>query len=218
VPARAAVVLLCALAGCGDDAPGARAYEDARRSLDAGELRRAAELAAEAARAGDESIAVLGLFLSGNVAFARCVRAERQAAGPGAEPFALDLAIRHGERARDLWIDAAMTRADWPAARRNVERALLKLRELEREKAEREPDREKADPEPKPKPQPRRPPPLPRAGDKEEVVKEPVPPLDELPAAEVAKLLERLARKEGEKRALRREEREKKSAPVERDW
>jgi len=42
--------------------------------------------------------------------------------------------------------------------------------------------------------------------------------LDELPAAEVAKLLERLARKEGEKRALRREEREKKSAPVERDW
>jgi len=218
VPARAAVVLLCALAGCGDDAPGARAYEDARRSLDAGELRRAAELADEAARAGDESIAVLGLFLSGNVAFARCVRAERQAAGPGAEPFALDLAIRHGERARDLWIAAATSRADWPAARRNVERALLKLRELEKKKAEREPDREKTDPKPKPKPRPRRRPPPPADGRKKEEETTSAPLLEELPPAEVAKLLERLARKEGEKRALRREEREKKSAPVERDW
>ena len=74
-------------------------------------------------------------FLRGNIAFARCAQASRQARTPLAEPFAFDVAIRHAEKARAFWEQAAMGRDDWPAARRNVERALLVLRDLRREKA-----------------------------------------------------------------------------------
>ena len=111
------------------------------------ELRRAEE---EANRVADPH----GLFLRGNVAFADCLVAEKQAATAAAEPFAFDVAIALADKAARLWADAAMSREDWPAARRNVERALLKAAELRRRKSQAEQQR-RPDPKPQPKPNPK---------------------------------------------------------------
>ncbi len=214
----AAVALLLMLAHCGRDVPDAsalRAYERARAALQAGELRRAAQDAAEAARSSDQGNAVLATFLSGNIAFAQCLRAEKQADAPGAEPFAIDVAIRHAEHARDFWQDAAVTRADWPAARRNVERALVKLDQLEKKKAQRQPNKKRTDPKPKPRPRPAQP----RNRTSKSTKKQaPAPLLKELAPDAVEELLARLAQKEKDKVALRRAERKKTNAPTERDW
>ena len=134
-----------------------------------------------------------------------------------AEPFAFDVAIAYAEKARRFWQLAAMDRPDWPEARRNVERALLKLEELKRRKAEWEEQRRRdADPRPRPQPKPR-----PQPGtEREEVEQEAadLAQLQELSPEAVRRLLEKLAEKEREKLALRRAEREKRTEGVERDW
>ncbi|MBW2415610.1 MAG: hypothetical protein JRG76_13985 [Deltaproteobacteria bacterium] len=199
-----------AFRSAGDDAPAARLFNRALAALRAGDLTEA-ETAAEAAAArGTPEIAALGDFLRGNAAFERCLMAERQASTAAAEPFAFDVALTYARKARGLWQLAAMSRSDWPEARRNVERALLKADELKRKKADREEQqRRKTDPRPKP-----RPPPAPDA------VQDPAvePQLEELDPDEVLRLLDKLAEKEKEKRALRRLHRKARMAEVERDW
>jgi hypothetical protein len=219
VPGRSKAVALLALllGGCGDSGADAdrspeRLFNRALAALRAGDLT-AAEAAAESAAArGTPEIAALCDFLRGNAAFARCRMAERQASAAGAEPFALDVAITYARKARRLWQLAAMSRPDWPAARRNVERALLKEEELGRRKAERQkqpPRRTEAPPKPRPKP------PAGRDGESDAAVD---PQLEELAPEEVLRLLDKLAQKEKEKRALRRSHRRARTAEVERDW
>jgi hypothetical protein len=108
------------LVGCGD-----AAFDRAVAALQEGELRQAEAAAQQLAEPH-------GLFLRGNVAFADCLVAEKQAATAAAEPFAFDVAIALAEKAARLWADATMIREDWPEARRNVERALLTAADLRR--------------------------------------------------------------------------------------
>ena len=114
-----------------------------------------------------------------------------------------------------------MGRADWPAARRNVERALLKLADLRKKKAQAE-ERQRRRSDPEPRPDPKKKPPLPEPEappeKKEELAPDKKPGEKELSPAEVRGLIEALARKENEKITLRRSQQRKRAATVERDW
>ncbi len=203
-----------AFQAAGEDASAERLFNRALAALRVGDLSDAEAAAAGAAARGKPEIEALSDFLRGNAAFARCRMAERQASTAAAEPFAFDVAITYARKARRLWQLAAMSRPDWPAARRNVERALLKEEELKRRKADRdEEQRRKTDRPPRPQPKPP-PTPVPDA--------EPDPAVDpqlkELAPEEVLRLLDKLAQKEREKRALRRSQRKARTAGVERDW
>lgn len=191
----------------GDDASAARLFNRALAALRAGDLTDAEGAAETAAERGTPEIAALCDFVRGNAAFERCLMAERQASTAAAEPFAFDVAITYAKKARGLWQLAAMSRSDWPEARRNVERALLKEDELRRKKADREEQqRRKAKPRPRPRPPDAEPDPA------------VAPQLKELDPDEVLRLLDKLAQKEREKRALRRSHRKGRMAGVERDW
>lgn len=206
-----------AAAACGPErAPAAvAAYDRSLATLAAGDLRAAASAAEEAKAAGDPEVATLAAFLEGNVLYARAENAGRQADTPMAEPFAFDVAISLAKKARDRWAAAAMTREDWPAARRNVERALLLVAELEAKKAARQ---NRPPPVPEPKISPKILPPPPGEGEKteEEIAAEAAK--TELSPEEVRLLYERLAAKEREKAEIRRQRQREKSADVERDW
>lgn len=197
----------------GDGASAALHHDRALAALAAGEFRiAAASLAAAAARGGPE-VAERAGFLLGNVAFESGLLAERQADTPEAEPFAYDVAIAYVEEARDRWAAAAMSRADWPEARRNVERALLELRRLEEKKARKE---RGEDPRKAPEP-----PPLPEPGGPSRTTEEEARPeaiLTELSPDQVTALFDRLAAKEREKIEVRRAERRARSEDVEKDW
>jgi len=208
------------------------AADAALAALRAGAADEATAAAKEAAARGDAAVAAFAEFVRGNAAFAKCDVAEAQARLPESEPFAYDVAIRWAAAARDAWIAAARSRDDWPEARRNVERANLRLAELTRAKADAEAQRKRPGP-PKIRPKP-----LPSPG-KDGKPAEPQPPqpssgaqagkdgkepggdeavLTELSPAEVRRLRERLAEKEREKSALRREQQEKRRAEAEQDW
>jgi hypothetical protein len=197
---------LLLLAACGGAAAphGARAIE----ALRAGDLG-AAE--AEAAHAHP----ALRDFVRGNVAFARSERAEAAAARPGAPPSLLERAAADAEDALAFWRRAAASREEWPEARRNVERALLRLARLRGKKTEGGPGGRKPErpPEERPAPPPR--PPDTAGG-------EPGPEAEvdvsELPPERVLALLEALRRREAEKRALRQERRRAAGGGAERDW
>ena len=202
-----ALIVALLLAACGGEDS---AYTRALAALRAGRL----DEAESAAAAGGPEIRVLCEFLRGNVAFARCEMVERQAEEPGAEPFAYDVAIAYGEKALRFWRHAAMSRADWPEARRNAERALLKLEVLQKKKADQDEQRRReSDPQPRPRPKPK---PRPRGGDAEADPNR--PQLQQLSREQVMRLLEKLAEKEREKLALRRSRRKVRMAEVERDW
>jgi hypothetical protein len=209
------LLLALALAACGGDGDAVRHHERARAALLAGEILEAEEAVRLAREAGGAEVAPSCDFLDGNVAFARGLTAELQARTPEAEPFAFDIAIQYVEKARRLWESAAASRDDWPPARRNVERALVKLADLRRQKAERIRERQPPPP-PRPNPVPEPPP----DGDPEtsEEEAEAKARRDELDAAGILALLERLDRKEREKRDLRREHRRSRTEDVERDW
>jgi hypothetical protein len=195
----------------GDDAGPALFFNRALAALQCGMLSDAEAALEQAADTADDELRPRLEFLRGNTAFARCELAERQAATVEAEPFAFEIAIRLGEKARDHFIRAAMSRADWPEARRNVERTQLALERLRGQKREAERKRDpRSRPEPKPLPSPGRNGP------------EPEPPpegrITELSPGEVRALFERLAKKEREKRKVREAHREERMASVERDW
>ena len=206
-----------ALEAGGDEGPAELFYNRALAALRDTDTTAAIAAADRAAARGDAEIEALCEFLRGNAWFHRCELAAKQADMPQAEPFAFDVAIMFGKRALSYWKRAAMTRNDWPEARRNVERALKKIEELERKKAEAE-DRTKRERNPNPKQDPQPPPP------RDDPKPEPDPKepekvtASELNPGEVMQLLERLVEKEREKRDLRRAERGKRAAGVEKDW
>lgn len=176
---------------------------------------REAEIAAERATVrGGDRFGELTEFLFGNSSYARCERSEARADLPEAEPFAYDVAILQAEKARIAWQTAAVRRGDWPAARRNVERALLKLEQLRRKKQEKVDEQKKKE---KPDP-PKNDPPEPEV--EEEEVEQPAlePSLQELSPDQVQRLLEKLALKEREKRAMRQAERRERTSAGTRDW
>ena len=234
------------LAGCGDFAAGISAYEEGRfedahaafvraeeaadgeagpelsfnrglAALRAGNSRDAESAAKRVAAADDPEMAALGAFLRGNAAYVQCELAARQADTPMAEPFAFDVAINYGETARDAWIVAAASRADWPKARRNVERAIRMLDELRAKKDEAERRRRKrTEPSPKPNPIPEPPPESGGTTTEEEIAAKAM--RVELNPDQVRRLLEKLEEKEREKIALRRSHRRTRMAEVETDW
>lgn len=202
----------------GDAASAELLYDRARAALAVGELVEA-QIAAEkaAARGGDRFLALRD-FLEGSVAFERCLRAEVMVSGPDARPGAFDRPIRRAREARDAWIRAAASRADWPQARRNLERALLKLEQLERQQAELRQqdvqDEQKKDDRNRPDPR--------LADQRQREERGSAPELDliddELTPEQVLALFERLDEKEREKGALRRAQRRVRQQDVEKDW
>ncbi len=202
----------------GDDAPAELLVNRALAALAAGRANEAEWSIEKAVARGGPAHAPLRDFLRGNAAWARCTIAELQASGPEAEPFAFQVAIGHAEAALGHWQEAARTRHDWPAAARNVERALRKIRELrvqktaaERRKAQR-PKPEGAEPQPQqpPPPDPDRPP----STEAAELTAQNMA----LPPELVLRLLQRLDAKEREKNELRRAEQERPGTRAERDW
>ena len=118
----------------GDEAPAAVFHGQALSALRTGALVEA-ELAVEKLVArGGLDFAPERDFVLGVTAFVRCERAEAQASGPEAEPFAFDVAIAHAEAAQAAWQRAAIARGDWPEARRNLVRAMNKLDELRKKR------------------------------------------------------------------------------------
>jgi len=157
--------------------------------------------------AADDAAAVeaRATFLKGNAAFAASLDLERQAEAGDAEAF--KAAVMRAEDALAYWQRAAMTRADWPEARRNVERALLRVEQLRERRKEgtkkKDAPKKKDDPPEK----------------KEEEKAEPRKvDAKELPAERVLEVLDVLQRREQAKRALRQKERARQGAGVERDW
>jgi len=191
-------------------------YNRALAALRAGELREAESSAKNAAARGGPEFAALRDFLLGNVAFARCRKTKAQAYGPLAMPSAFDTAIAYAETACKAWGLAAASRNDWPEARRNVERAQLKLADLKKKK---EAARQQNVKQPTPRPQP-----LPRPDDQrdgQDVSEQETtvdPQMRELSPEQVERLFERLDEKEKEKLALRRARRKQRRAEVEKDW
>lgn len=215
------VALLFACVGCAnDEESAAAAYNRGLAALRAGEPRVAATEAERAAALEDGEIHELATFLRGNAVYAQCLTAESAASTAAAEPFAFDVAITYGQAALRYWSQAAMLRGDWPEAQRNCERALRKLRDLRRKKAEaEEKQRRRSDPKPKPKPQPPKPPPInPDPGKKVDEDPDTKIRTAELSPEEVVKLMDRLAQKEREKLDVRRAERKKRAGSAERDW
>lgn len=163
---------------------------------------------------GGERFAAAQAFLLGSIGWARSERAEAAARLRDAEPGAWDSAIRGAEQARDGWSAAAASRDDWPAARRNVERALRRIDELRRAQAEQQREMKrtsKSDPEPLPPPDQ----PEPEPGTEQAPHEPQVAPL---PPEQVQRLFDRLLAKEREKLAQREAERSSRPSTVERDW
>ncbi len=241
----AAWLLALSLSGCGRSPSGHEAYEDGRFEDAHAAFRRASEADADGAsaevlynralaalRAGDladarsasEKAARLAAgatvsrcdFLLGHLAFAQCTLAEAQAKTAGAEPFAFDVAITYAKRAHESFAVAAMSGSGWPAARRNAERSLLKLRDLQEQKDRAKQERKRQrDPKPKPKPQPK---PKPKPAPDPEPQPDTAPQTKELSPEQILGLIEKLAQKEREKIGMRKAQRAERSAAIERDW
>lgn len=160
--------------------------------------RRPADAEAPAQRLADgghDEDAALGEFLLGQAAMERARTAELAARLPDAEPMAWQAAVMASQHALDHWRRAAELRPGWPEAVRNAERAYRRLTAAQdaRDRAEQQTRKEKAK-EPTP-PQPKNP----TEADTPDLRAEP------LPAAEVARLLERLQQKEREKVVVRQQ-------------
>jgi hypothetical protein len=201
------------LAGCGSEADAASLHNRAVSALRAGDLV-AAEISAEKAAAkGGADFEARRDFVLGNAAFARCEKDEFAAMGPRGAA-AIEAAIVHAENARGFWRRAAAGRLDWPEARRNVERARIKLDALKLKRDELTP----ASPPPKPKPPPPRDRTVPRRPEDFTPAPRVQPQLDEVPNDDVLSLLEKLKAKEQDKMRARRAQRQSGRYAVEQDW
>jgi hypothetical protein len=201
--------------GAADNAIAAPAhYNQGLAALRAGMWREAEAAVGKAASlAGGEFVARRD-FVRGNLALARSANAQAQASGPEAEPFAFDVAIAQAEAAVRAWQAAAMSRDDWPEARRNVERALLAVAELQRLKAAAEGKQQsKKEQAPAELPTPE---PVPEQAEPE--LAAPDAQAGDHGADLVARLLERLARKERERRRVRHDAQLTARGATERDW
>lgn len=170
------------------------------------------------------------VFLEGNAAYQRSEEAERASRRPDADPTTLDFAIVRAEDAIAFWRKAAITREDWPEARRNVERGLLLLKHLRAAQAEKnqkpdtKPD-EAPDAKPVPPPDgkqlpppPPPPPPPPAKPSDDGATPKPEAAAPDLTPEQVAKLLEVLQEREKQKVAARRADRKARAGNVEKDW
>ncbi len=199
----------------GDAAPAELHFDVALAALQCNQPAVAEAAAERAVAVGGEPFVARRAFVRGSAAFHDGELAAAEAALADADPTAFDRAIRSVQAARDAWTAAAASRADWPQARRNVERALRTLESLARAKAERQ--RKRA-------PAPLEPPPPPPARDAEatpEPVPSPAPAPDvDLTPSQIERLLEILRLDEAEKREQRRARRAARpaAAPSERDW
>ncbi|MBI5852194.1 MAG: hypothetical protein HZB39_14365 [Planctomycetes bacterium] len=219
---RLAILALLVLPACdgapGDVTPPELLWVDALATLEKGSLIDAEVALEKAVARGGPAWRPLRDFIAGNAAFARCMRAEAQARGPEAEPFAFDVAIAHAEAAREQWSRASASRDDWPEARRNLERVAAKLEGLRRERqsaiekqrrqrmaeAPRSPTGETEEP---------------AGGERTTEAADPSAAQSvDLASTQVDELLKRLARIEDEKRGLRRTTRAAASRDVEKDW
>src|SRR6185295_18687607 len=119
---------------------------------------------------------------------------------------------KQAETARDAWARAAVTRDEWPEARRNVERSLIAIERLKAKKKARaeQPKKNAEQNKPQPLPQPKVAPKDPKDAPADLTIAE-------LPAEEVRRLFDVLAAKEKEKRDVRRARRDEKGADVEKD-
>jgi hypothetical protein len=232
VPARLPPLLIAllasALAGCGggtDDAAAAAAAAEAVAAIRAGDLPKAEASADRAAAARGPAWEPWRSFLAGNAAWIRCDRAESETFRTGRDPAAFLRALGWARTARDAWADAAAAGFSAPEAARNVERAAIRIRRLEedRARADRERARPKeggggaAGPPDAPEGPGGAPPPTPGEGGETPATETAAAPAP-LSRAEALALLERLAALEREKVALRRERRALDQAGVERDW
>ena len=196
-----------AVRAAGDRASPELLYDRALAALQIGERDVAEASVAEAARRGGPEFAALRDFVRGNVAFARSQL----------DGLARDSTIALLEDALAAWRAAAASRPDWPEARRNVERALLRLESLRERRVDGrrdDPGRRPSPPTPgRPDQPPPPPPPSERAGPEAARDVE----ASELSPSDVRRLFERLREKEREKLALRAQERAR-GGEVERDW
>ncbi len=204
------------LGGCADGNPSPEALTNRGVvALRAEDWSEAESLAERACVEGGREVVALADFVRGNVAFAKCLTAEQQARAPEAEPFAFDVAITYGETARSRWQLAASSRPDWPEARRNIERAMLKLDDLKRQKIERRQAGRKI-PKPKIKIVPGATPEDGTTDGTQETKAEAAS--TELTSEEILSLFGKLTEKEQEKSALRQAHRRVRMAKVEKDW
>lgn len=196
------------------------------------ERARAAFAAAEAA--GGPAYARYGAFLRGQLAFLASRDLEAQAAQPGADPALLEGALMRAEDALAAYRLAARSTPDWPEARRNMERALLRLEALREQRR----TGTQGAPQPRLRPQPGPPagpapgtPASPPPGTPPGTPPAPPTPgasaqADEgarvvtrdLPAGELGQLGALLRRKAAERDAARQGQRARASAGVEKDW
>lgn len=199
---RRCVALSCVLlvlGGCGDDLA-REAFHDAVAKVQMGDLAGAEAAAERAAELGDTRYGPIRAFLRGNASFARSMALNDEVNRPDADPRARAGALAFAEDALAYWRAAAASRSDWPGARRNVERALLRidmLREKGKQKRKKQPPPSEED-----KPQP------------QEAKLE----TRELPPGQVMGLLDLLRKKVELKRRAREAQRRQTSARVERDW
>jgi hypothetical protein len=204
----------------GDAAPVELLINRSLAALGAGDLRVAELCAEKAAARGGEDWFGLRDFLIGCAAYQRAERAEAEAGLLEADPTSFDRALLEAATALRSWRLAAASRNDWPAARRNVERALLKLESLRaareearnRQQATKEKTQEQL-PEPQPED------PAEEQGgdlDAQDLTAQQDPRT--LSRQQLAQLFEQLAAKEREKRALRRAAQQRSASKVEKDW
>jgi hypothetical protein len=199
------LVFAAGLAACGDASLAARdSYAAALESLAAGRPAEALRAADRVAASEDADLAAFGDFLAGNASFALSEEAERESSRPGADPTLADRSLAHAEDALSRWRRAILARGDWPEARRNAERALLRLERL-RERAQESRTRRIGIPRPGESPEAPTPP-EPTTPRVEEPAADGAPSVEtrEIAAEQVARILEVLRKKEQEKRELRR--------------
>lgn len=200
------LVALCCTA-CGDETP-TRAGAAAVAALRSENFDEALDAAATAARKGDARFTALRYFVRGSVAYATSLEFEAEATR--GDPEAAKMAYQRAEDALAYWQMASASRSDWPAARRNVERGLLRLQALRESKTERqEPPESQVPPDPAAPPE---------AADEEPELSTAQVETRELPAGKIGDVLGKLVSREQRKRALRRAQRKARGAEVERDW
>jgi len=145
------------------------------------------------------------MFLKGNRAFAESLALEAEGSK---DPEAMKAAYRRAEDALAAWQWAAATRLDWPEARRNVERGLLRMAALREHKR----DDGKQKPPPKPPPPEVDEPEDPRPDSLTKVAS------TELPSGGVLRILDTLRLRERQKIDLRKARRTRRPAAGGRDW
>lgn len=198
----------------GDDSPALAVleYDQALAALGLGELELAVAAAQSAKRREPAELGARADFVLALTHYRRALEAEALASLPGAPAQAFDPALEAIEAARDAWIAAALAAPDWPEARRNVERALIKRAQLMEARRVAESNRRVRQPDATPEPDPEAQPPT------ESTSSNAPPPAPlELSPGELAELLSALERS-GESRDEERARRRTRSMDVEKDW